>query len=225
MKILALDTSTMTASVAVTVDGRVAAAHEDRVTTHSERLLPLVEEVLAAAGLDAAAIDAVACGAGPGSFTGLRIGFATAKGLAFALGKPLYAVSSLAALAVLAAPAAAARGAEILAILDARRREVYAGLYRLDAAGLPAPAAAEVVIAPDRLAAELPPGPRVVVGDGALAYPEAAARMGAVLADLRPTPSAIAVAKLAEARGTPDDLLAAGPSYIRASEAELKWRE
>lgn len=96
MKLLALDTSTALCGVAVwdTVSGS-AAARREQVTTHSERLLQLIEGCLAELGLRPADLDGVACGAGPGSFTGLRIGAATAKGLCFALSRPLRMVSSL----------------------------------------------------------------------------------------------------------------------------------
>lgn len=105
MKLLALDTSTALCGVAVwdTVSGS-AAARREQVTTHSERLLQLISECLAELGLRPAELDGVACGAGPGSFTGLRIGAATAKGLCFALARPLRMVSSLEVMA--ATPAA-----------------------------------------------------------------------------------------------------------------------
>lgn len=216
MRILALDTSTLTASVAVWIDGAAAAAGDARAEPHSEKLLPLVDEMLRRAGLAPAALDAIACGAGPGSFTGLRIGLATAKGLGFALGKPLVLVSSLAALAW------PARGRDVLALLDAKKREVYAGLF--DAEGQPL--APERVLPPDALDGYVRAAGRalVVVGDGAAAYPEAAARCGVVDATIRGTPDARAIAELAAARllaGGVDELLTAAPTYIRASEAEI----
>jgi tRNA threonylcarbamoyladenosine biosynthesis protein TsaB len=216
MRILALDTSTLTASVAVWIDGAAAAFGDARAEPHSEKLLPLIDEMLGRAGLAPAALDAVACGAGPGSFTGLRIGLATAKGLGFALGKPLVLVSSLAALAW------PARGRDVLALLDAKKREVYAGMFGADGA----PLAPERVMPPDALEgyARAAGCALVVVGDGAAAYPQAAARCGAVDASIRGTPDARAVAELAAARlaaGRVDELLTAAPTYIRASEAEI----
>src|SRR5437870_4004968 len=101
MRILALDTSTWTASVAISDErGVVIASGEARTETHSENLLPLIASVVAQAAIAARDLDAVAVGVGPGSFTGLRIGLATAKGVAFAAGRPLWAVSSLAAIAL-----------------------------------------------------------------------------------------------------------------------------
>jgi tRNA threonylcarbamoyladenosine biosynthesis protein TsaB len=210
VRILAIDTSTNVASVAVVANG-FADERDDRVTTHSERLLPMIAEVL---GADRN-VDLVACGAGPGSFTGLRIGLATAKGLAFALGKPLVVASSLAALAVEAEQAAENNDAAILAILDARRGEVYAGLYSRTFL----PLAPEAVIAPDKLVEYAARAPRVVVvGEGAAAYPEAAARVGKIIA-ARSTPRATAVARLAAARhaaGVADELAQSAPVYLRS---------
>lgn len=127
MKILAFDTSTFAASAAV-VDGGTVLAESSVLQRagHSERLLPLVDEVLARAGLPLGAIDRLAAGLGPGSFTGVRLGLATAKGLQLATGIPLVGVSSLDALA------ASAWGVEgpLVAALDARRDEVYAALFR-----------------------------------------------------------------------------------------------
>lgn len=229
--ILALDTSTLQAGVAL-VDERGAkvAARTARVTTHSERLLALVREVLDEAGLRAAALDAIACGAGPGSFTGLRIGLATAKGLCLATGRPLVLVSSLGALA-LRAPG----GALAVAAIDAFKGEVYAGFYRRGEGALLHAEEKEAVLAPDRLAALLaqraalgPAGPSArspihLIGDVLSAWPQLAVP-GVDTADRGP-PDAADVGRLAAlrlARGEHDDLAASVPSYIRASEAEIK---
>jgi tRNA threonylcarbamoyladenosine biosynthesis protein TsaB len=216
MIILALDTATLTASAALLDGDAIRSAGDARADTHSEQLLPLLDRVLAAAGLAPADVDAVACGAGPGSFTGLRIGLATAKGLCFALGRPLVLVSSLATLAF------AARGRATLALLDARKKELYAGIFDADGA----PLAPERVLAPERLEDYVRAVDRrlVVVGDGAAAYPAVAARAGDVLAGARPTPDARALARLAAERlaaGEVADLSTASPTYIRASEAEI----
>jgi tRNA threonylcarbamoyladenosine biosynthesis protein TsaB len=218
MKILALDTATLTASVAVFAGDAVVAAGDAHADTHSEKLLPLIDAILARAGLAPAALDAIACGAGPGSFTGLRIGLSTAKGLCFALGKPLVLVSSLAALAQ------GARGRDVLALLDAKKREVYAGVFAADGT----PLGSERVLPPDALVdyvRAVAPGRRlVVIGDGAAVYREAAARCGDVDLAARGTPDARAIARLAVDRlasGASDEVLTAVPTYIRASEAEI----
>jgi tRNA threonylcarbamoyladenosine biosynthesis protein TsaB len=220
MRLLALDTATFVASVAVWKDGAIVAAGDAHADTHSEKLLPLVDALLRQAGLAPADLDGVACGAGPGSFTGLRIGLATAKGLGFALGKPLVLVSSLAALAA----GGVDFGQPVLAMLDAKKREVYAGLFAPDLT----PIGAEVVLPPAKLAEHaraLAAGRElVVVGDGAAAYPEVAAACGRVLEGARRTPDARAIAALAARRlaaGETDNLAVAAPTYIRASEAEI----
>jgi tRNA threonylcarbamoyladenosine biosynthesis protein TsaB len=224
MKILALDTSTFVASVAlVDTDGtRVLVDKDAQVSTHSEQLLPLVSAALADAGLAMRDVDAIACGSGPGSFTGLRIGLATAKGLCFALGKPLVMASSLMALAH-----EAGDGPEVvLGMLDARRGEVYAGLYRPDEGHL-IRLADEVVIAPDRLRAWVasvePHESILVVGDGVAAYPDAAAACGRIVPGARGTPRAAHLARLAAERlaaGPVDELHTGTPTYVRPSEVE-----
>jgi tRNA threonylcarbamoyladenosine biosynthesis protein TsaB len=234
MDLLALDTSTLTASVAVVRGApgpaapavQVLAARAAIVTTHSEMLLGLVEGTLAEAGLAPDALDAVACGAGPGSFTGLRIGLCTAKGLCFALGRPLVLASSLRALALAAAPAAGGR--LIVAVLDAKKGEVYGGCYRGPAA---APVVAEVALGPAAFAAHAAAvaagEPVVLCGDGAATYAEllAAALPGAAPAGPVVTPGAVAVARLGLERlftEGPTELASAAPTYLRPSAAELK---
>jgi tRNA threonylcarbamoyladenosine biosynthesis protein TsaB len=100
MRVLAVDTSTMAGGVALLEDARVVGESLlDVRTTHSERLMVAVDRVLADAGWDAAGLDGLAVAVGPGSFTGLRIGLATVKGLALALGRPIAAVPTLDAMA------------------------------------------------------------------------------------------------------------------------------
>src|ERR1700761_5339320 len=99
MIVLALDTATLASAVALWRDGQLLAERRRLVTTHSESLLAMIDESLAEAGLRPPQLDGIVCGAGPGSFTGLPIGLATAKGLCLALDKPLVLVSTLAALA------------------------------------------------------------------------------------------------------------------------------
>lgn len=129
MILLALETATEQCSAALYRDGELHARSLHAPRRHAELLLPLCDELLAEAGVARSAIDAIAFGRGPGSFTGVRLAVSVAQGLAFALGRPVLPVSTLAALA-LAAP----RGARnILAVLDARMGEVYAAAYRRDA--------------------------------------------------------------------------------------------
>ena len=208
MKVLAIDTSTLTASVALVDGDAVVAAEEARTGTHSEELMPLVARICAQAGVAARDLDAFAVGAGPGSFTGLRIGMATAKGLAFAAGRPLWLASSLAALALAAVRRGAARdGDVVIPVLDARRREIFAGWYRVAGAAIVAEAP-ERVLAPADLAA---PAGAVVIGD----YPDLCATLT--------TPGAAEVALLALAGDRADALAHGAPVYIRPAEAEVMY--
>ena len=133
MRILALDSSGLVASVAVIEsDGSDAQTIAEYTVnykkTHSQTLLPMLDEVAKMTELDLGTIDAIAVAGGPGSFTGLRIGSATAKGLGLALGKPLIHVPTLEGLAFNLA------GTDMLVcpIMDARRKQVYTGLYEFD---------------------------------------------------------------------------------------------
>jgi len=129
MKILALDSSGLVASVAV-MDGDVIQSEYtmNYKKTHSQTLLPMLEDVKKLTDLDLATIDAIAVAAGPGSFTGLRIGSATAKGLGLALNIPLISVPTVEALAYLFYSSDKA----ICPIMDARRNQVYTGIYTFE---------------------------------------------------------------------------------------------
>lgn len=141
MKLLALDTATEACTVALWADGAVIERFE-LGSQHSERILPMVQEVLAEAGLTLTQLDAIAFGRGPGSFTGLRIGAGVTQGLAFGADLPVVPVSSLAALAQgLDAP-------KVLAAFDARMQQVYWGAYVRNAQGLMGFQGSEIVIAP-----------------------------------------------------------------------------
>jgi len=172
VSILALDTATSSTSVAALDPRRPEASVELRHDPgpgerpgHATRLLGLCEEALAAAGLGWDDIGLLAVGIGPGGFTGLRVGLATAHGLALARGLPLAGVSSLRALAQPARHVAP--GGRSAAVLDARRGEAFVAAF-----DGPAPALEPVALAPERLAEALAglPGPRLAVGDGALRF-------------------------------------------------------
>lgn len=127
VKILSIETSTAVCSVAVHLDGTLAALVEiNEPGAHSERLMGLIEEVMEKAAITYIDLDAIAVSEGPGSYTGLRIGVSTAKGLALGLSKPLIAVNTLQALAS-ASPAKP--GELIIPVLDARRMEVYREVF------------------------------------------------------------------------------------------------
>ena len=204
MKILALDTATTTASIALldSEHDRVLATATRNTHRRTADVLIAVDEACRAAGIGPRELDAVAVGAGPGSFTGLRIGMATAKGIAFAAQRPVWAVSSLAALA-LAAPG----DGTVVAILDARKGEIYAGTFR-KTGGLVEPLDAERVLVPSALV--VPEG-AITVGDVPALCAHAA------------TPSGESVGRLAVAGTRVDVLVGGAPTYIRASEAEIRY--
>jgi tRNA threonylcarbamoyladenosine biosynthesis protein TsaB len=174
--LLAMESSTSRGSVAVGDGGGIRAEMVlDVVGAHSSALLPAVDAVMRAAGLRPAELGGVVVGAGPGSFTGLRIAAATAKGIVHGLGIPLFAYSSL------LAGAAAAWGAErpVCALFDARKRDVFAGCWRFPGGGVGAPGTKiETLMEPtalslDELVACFRGGPSpVFVGDGALLHAE-----------------------------------------------------
>lgn len=126
MKLLALDSSGLVASVAVTEDGKLLGEYTvNYKKTHSQTLLPMLDTVAQMLALDLSTVDAIAVAAGPGSFTGLRIGSATAKGLGLALDKPIVPVPTVDALAYNLWGASEL----VCPIMDARRRQVYTGIY------------------------------------------------------------------------------------------------
>jgi tRNA threonylcarbamoyladenosine biosynthesis protein TsaB len=220
--VLALDTSTATARVAVVAEGgRALAAGERTAPRHSASLMPLVDEVLRASGLRLADLGAIACGRGPGSFTGLRVGLAVGKGLALGAGRPLVLASSLEALA--RDLAATAPGALCVPCLDAGKGEVYAALFRATAGGL-ARDTEDLVLGPGDLAElvrDRAGGAAVAAGGPGLdrhAQALAPAWGEGALRRAFPGPTAAAIAAIARerlARGEEDDLEAAAPAYGR----------
>ena len=193
--IIAIETATEACSAALSVDGRIIERSEIAPRRHAELILPMIESLLAEAGLARAQLDGIAVGRGPGAFTGVRLAIAVAQGLALALDIPVVPVSSLAALAQDAPDA----GVAILAVIDARMGEVYAGAFRRGANGLVEAVNEETVGQANALT--LPQSPQWnVVGSGWDAYREAlAARLPAspAFADGARYPQARAVAQLA----------------------------
>jgi tRNA threonylcarbamoyladenosine biosynthesis protein TsaB len=210
--ILGLDTATASTAVGLSAPGGLEVERRDDPPlgarpAHAGRLLLLVEEVLAAAAADWEAIERIAVGVGPGSFTGLRLGIATARGLAQARDLPLVGVSSLAALAV---------GAD-LAVIDARRGEVFAAAP--DVFG-------PTALKPEELAARIEPG-WLTVGDGAVRFREQLERAGAVIPaddDPQHRVSALQVCRLG-ATGEPADRDTLLPDYRREPDAKPRRPE
>jgi len=168
--ILAIDTSTQLASVALLHHNEIIWRESSGVQTHSQMILPLLQELLAQAGIKLAQCDAIAFGAGPGSFTGVRTACGVAQGLAFGVNLPVVSVGTLEAMAEACRELIGATGAtsvtEVLAVLDAQMGEVYWAQYRfVDANWFP-------VIPPTLSApsAVMPQGDVIACGNGLLSY-------------------------------------------------------
>lgn len=222
MKILALDTSTELCSVALWLDGETLVREELAGQRHSELVLPMVHELLAEAGLDLNALDGIAFGEGPGSFTGLRIGCGVAQGLAFGADLPVVGVCTLLAMAE-------ASGANrVVACLDARMGEVYHGVYEKSESGWQALSAPGL---------DAPQDAPEVAGEGWVGCGNGFAVHGAVLAEryvgqlanVMPEvfPHAAQIARLGAVRfrnGRGVDAAEAAPLYIR-NKVALKTSE
>lgn len=245
MRVLALETATDLVGAALVRDGSVAERSHLGGRAHAELLAPAIEEVCALSGTTLAEVDALAVDVGPGLFTGLRVGVATAKALGQSLGVGVLPVSSLDALAAGAFEAAPGhRSARVVAVVDARRGEVFAAAYAAgtDGGGPNGPDPADVrtdrpeALTPDELAAwcdELAAaGPVLVVGDGAVRYLEQLAPRPGLdlgLAETVSAPSPAVLARLATRR------LAGGarlldasdvvPDYRRPADAKINWEE
>lgn len=214
-RILALDTAAEACSVALLVEGNIIERIETAPRRHAASLLPMAEACLAEAGVALSALDAVAFGRGPGSFTGLRIATGVAQGIAFAAELPVLPVSNLAA----GAAAAWSRHGwrRVLVAFDARMDEIYAAAFELDETGLPRAVSDEALLAPTALA--LPSGgPWHGAGSAFAAWPLLVEALGlaAANAELAPTARDLlgpAAAALAHGDAVPAE--EALPVYLR----------
>ena len=192
---------------------------------HAEVLLPALSKLLLLSGIPMEKIDLLACTTGPGSFTGVRMGVSTVKGLALAMGKPIVGVSTLEALAMNAISSSGL----ICSLLDARREQVYAGLYRMGPDGFPE------IVTPERLTdivqlmRDLPADEVELIGDGAVRYrdrilesrPERCEPFGGGKHRLHASAvGMIGVHRYSQGMG--DDPLTFSPKYLRLSEAEVR---
>ena len=206
MKFAAFETSTEWCSAALWIDGEITGVEQRAGHAHSELLLPMLDRLLAAADVSIAQLDALAFGAGPGSFTGLRIACGVAQGLAFARGLPVIGISTLEAMAEESGEK------RVVACLDARMREVYYSAIEKDGFRW-----REVIpvqcVAP--AAVQVPPGEGWVgCGNGFAVY--GSLGFNSVIPDIHP--SAIVVARLAAPRfnaGEGVDAEFAVPDYVR----------
>jgi tRNA threonylcarbamoyladenosine biosynthesis protein TsaB len=219
MRLLAVETSTLAGGAALLDGDRIVAEHlSDVRVTHSERLLLAIDRLLGDAGWTPRQLDGLAVAIGPGSFTGLRIGLSTVKGLALALGAPVATVPTLDAMAA-GLPFAAL---PVCPVLDARKGEVYTSFYRWKGNGMRREWE-YLALAPDDLAARLHE-PVILLGEGAVhvrsSYVELAPPH-------RRLPSPATVAVLGAERLRAGDVVPAAelvPLYLRPSEAELRRR-
>jgi tRNA threonylcarbamoyladenosine biosynthesis protein TsaB len=201
--LLAFDTATPLVTVALHDGSDVVAERvSERPMKHGEQLAPLIAAVLEDAGIVRQDLTAIGVGAGPGPFTGLRVGLVTARTLAFVLEIPVYAVCSLDVLAVEAVSTGAV-GSDFLVATDARRKEVYLAAYDASGARQDGPQ----VIRPAEAASELP-----VVGEGAVLYPDSFPR---AVGPVRPSAGWLARV-IAEERA---ELLDPEPLYLRRPDA------
>ena len=229
MKILALETSAVTASAAVTEDDRLLAqSFQNSGLTHSATLMPMVSDLLKNTGLALQDMDVIAVAAGPGSFTGVRIGVAAAKGLAWPEDKPCAPCSTLESMAWQCAHV----GGEICAAMDARRNQVYCARFRAEGGAL-IRLTEDRAMGLDPLAAEVraAAAPQALVGDGAHLVRAALEGQGLPCALMPPhllyqTAWGVARCALELARG--GGLISAAamaPSYHRLSQAERERLE
>ncbi len=209
--LLAIETSTELASVALLHRGRLNCRESSGAQTHSASVPAMIQSLLAEAGLKLAQCDALAFGMGPGSFTGVRTACGLAQGLAYGAGLQVAPVVTLMAMAEAARQSGA--GNEVLAVLDARMGEVYWAQYRFDGhwhcVSEPALSASAMVVAS---------GTPVVCGNGLSAYPDGFAQLGDLPRLPVIMPHAQAVAMLAVAMVNDNELLAprdAQPLYLR----------
>ena len=229
MPILAIDTATLVSSVAVATDKKLLAELTLQTKlTHSEVLMPHIEQILSMTKVKKNELDAIAVSIGPGSFTGLRIGLATAKTIAYALDIPIIGVSTLAALAyhypvgdVYIAP-----------LLDAQKGNVYISLYTWEAGQLHEAYEPTVKSFDDVLAAgQRLDKPVVFLGEKAVAKVDEIKAAGGNIIMAMPhmvMPRAANVAMLGLdllAKGKQDDVMSLEPLYIRRSEAEILWEK
>lgn len=207
MIILAIDTALETCSAALLDGERVLAARSEAMARgHQERLAPLVAELMTGAGIGFDRLDRIGVTVGPGSFTGLRVGLAFAKGLGVALEKPVVGVGTLAAMG-------AGTGGFAAVAVDARREQIYLQAFR-DGRPLGAPEALAAVDAAPYLIDIDPAGPGLIVGSGA---PLLAGAFPGATTDPRAGADPVSVARLAAVAGPAPPR----PVYLRAPDAKL----
>lgn len=226
-KILAIDTATEQCSVAIYNNGEVISQQTLAPREHTQKVLPMVDELLAQSGLTLSQMDALAFGRGPGSFTGVRIGIGIAQGLAFGAELPMVGISNLQAMAQ---GAHRTQGAEKVCVaIDARMTEVYTGSYQYQGDNQWQLLLEEEVVAPEHLAENallLSQAQMVIAGTGWTAYEEALAPIAQITTDsgiLYPDAQDIVVlANEALKRGETLSAEEAQPVYLRD---KVTWKK
>ncbi|MDY1038251.1 tRNA (adenosine(37)-N6)-threonylcarbamoyltransferase complex dimerization subunit type 1 TsaB [Lelliottia sp. CFBP8978] len=226
MRILAIDTATEACSVALWDNGNLFAHFEECPREHTQRILPLVKEILHQGNTTLTELDALAFGRGPGSFTGVRIGIGIAQGLALGANLPMIGVSTLATMAQGAWRNTGAT--RVLAAIDARMGEVYWAEYTRDEQGIWHGEETESVLKPDAVAERLKhlSGEWATVGTGWVAWPEMANESGLTLVDgkvlLPAAEDMLPVACQSLAAGKTVAVEQAEPVYLRN---EVAWKK
>ena len=226
-RILAIDAATEGCSVALYTDGTVEAVRSVSPQGHTRLLLPYIDGILKKAGVSLEDVDAVACGRGPGSFTGVRIGVSMAQALAYGAEKNLIGITDLQAMALRAHKETGLQ--YVVAAIDARMSEVYIGIYRMEN-GVPVAVADEVVVPPENakviMAENLSGNNFAYTGTGFGTYADLIADFGnrAVRAESQ-LPDAVEIAELAAIRfaagekNDPENVL---PVYLRD---KVSWKK
>jgi tRNA threonylcarbamoyladenosine biosynthesis protein TsaB len=230
MKILAIDSSSLVASVAIIQDDITVAEYTTNFKkTHSQTLLPMIDEIVKMTETDLSTIDAIAVSAGPGSFTGLRIGSATAKGLGLSLDKPIVSVPTVDAMACNFYET----DKYICPIMDARRQQVYTGIYDVSSE-IPKSVLSQCAIAVDELIKKINEMKKhiIFVGDGIPVFKE-------ILDEKLEVSHSYAPANLNRQRASSVGVLGTAlykmgkfenadehtPNYLRLSQAERELKE
>lgn len=230
MKILAIDSSSMVATVAVVEDDKLIAEYTtNHGRTHSQTLLPMIDEMKKSTELDLSTLDAIAIAGGPGSYTGLRIGSATAKGLALALDIPIINVPTLDAMAYNMYTSQCV----VCPMMDARRDQVYTGIYQFDEFTMETKLSQRIMMIDEVVEKLNDIGKEVILlGDGAVAHKEYIDghlefdhKFAPPSMNMAKASSLAALAKTYYKKGKVETADEHKPNYLRASQAERELKE
>jgi len=222
MKILALDTALNACSAAVLDQDMILAEHREiRSRGHAETLLPLIKDLLKTSGTTFKDLEALAVSVGPGTFTGLRIGLAAARGIALVARIPCIGITTLEALA--ASAAQVTEDKIITVAIDARRKEVYLQSFKAGSGLTPVAVSEAQAVPVDRAANQLPKEPFALLGSGTALLEQVGIleALPCQILDLEPDPDAKTIGKLALEKPMPEIGTSPAPLYLRAPDAKL----